>query len=174
MRASHVHALKDKISDYLLFIDSGQAAEYHKDKEYKRVVVRVTAKCSYSNYGLDFLERCRKWIQQNGNLCELEWTHLQRNDEEETEFQDGFSDDYIFEADKIYPRIKKNWSKTPAETVTLMAAYNNFNNQSGEIQEYNNIPMFRIYDSYIITLIQDMGSTYMYLTYDHLPEDTSA
>ncbi len=38
-----------------------------------------------------------------------------------------------------------------------MAANNNFNNQSGEIQEYNNIPMFRIYDSYIITLIQDMG-----------------
>ena len=55
-----------------------------------------------------------------------------------------------------------------------MAANNNFNNQSGEIQEYNNIPMFRIYDSYIITLIQDMGSTYMYLTYDNLPEDTSA
>lgn len=45
--------------------------------------------------------------QQNGNLCELEWTHLQRNDEEETEFQDGFSDDYIFEADKIYPVSKE-------------------------------------------------------------------
>ena len=54
-----------------------------------------------------------------------------------------------------------------------MDANNNFNNQSGEIQEYNKIPMFLIYYSYIITLIQDMGSTYMYLTYDNLPEDTS-
>ncbi len=174
VRESHAHILKDKISDYLQFIDSGQAAEYHKDEEYNRIVIRVAAKYSYSRYGLDFLERCQKWIQENGKLCELEWTHLSKENGEKTEFQDGFSDDYIYEADKIYPRIKKNWSKTPAETVTLMAANNNFNNQSGEIQEYNNIPMFRIYDSYIITLIQDMGSTYMYLTYDNLPEDTSA
>ena len=95
------------------------------------------------------------------------------SDDGTEEFQDGFSDDYTFDMDKIYPRIKKNWSKTPSETVTLMAAKNNHNNQGREIQEYNNIPMFRIYDSYIITLIKDMGSTYIYLTYDELPGDIS-
>ena len=35
VRESHAHTLKNKISDYLQFIDSGQAAEYHKDEEYK-------------------------------------------------------------------------------------------------------------------------------------------
>lgn len=173
VRESHAYALKDKISDYLQFIDSGQVAEYHKNEEYNRIVIRVVAKCSYSSYGLDFLERCRKWIQENGDLCELEWMHLPREDGEEAEFEDGFSDDYIFEPDTIYPRIKKNWSKTPDKTVTLMAANNAFYNQDGEIQEYNNIPMFRIHDSYIITLIQDMGSTYMYLTYEKIPEEMS-
>lgn len=172
-RVSHAHALKAKISDYLQFIGSGQVAEHHKDEEYNRIVIRVAAKHSYSRYGLDFLERCLKWIQENGDLCELEWTHLPKDDGEETEYQDGFCDDYIFEPDKVYPRIKKNWSKTPAETVTLMAANNAFNNQGSEMQEYNDIPMFRIFDSYIITLIQDMGSTYMYLTYEHLSKDMS-
>ena len=37
---------------------------------------RVAAKCSYSNYGLDFLERCQKWIQENGALCELSMFQL--------------------------------------------------------------------------------------------------
>ena len=54
-----------------------------------------------------------------------------------------------------------------------MAANSNHNNQGREIQEYNNIPRFQIYDSYIVTLIQDMGSTYIYLTYDELPGDIS-
>ena len=42
VRESHAHTLKDKISDYLQFIDSGQAAEYHKDEEYNRIVIRVS------------------------------------------------------------------------------------------------------------------------------------
>lgn len=172
VREDHAHALKAKINDYLQFIGNGQVAKYFKDEEYNRIVIRVIAKCSYSMYGLDFFERCRKWIQENGDLCELEWTHLSKDSGEETEFQDGFCDDYIFELDKIYPRIKKNWSKMPTETVVLMAANNNFNNQDDEKQAYNNSPMFRIHDSYIITLIQDMGSTYLYLTYENLPDDT--
>lgn len=75
VRESHAHTLKDKISDYLQFIDSGQAAEYHKDEEYNRIVIRVAAKCSYSNYGLDFLERCQKdsgkraYASLNGLIC---------------------------------------------------------------------------------------------------------
>ena len=44
VRESHAHTLKDKISDYLQFIDSGQAAEYHKDEEYNRIENRVAAK----------------------------------------------------------------------------------------------------------------------------------
>lgn len=172
-RESHANTLNAKISDYLQFIGSGQIAEHHKAEEYQKIVIRVAAKCSYSMYGLAFLERCRKWIQENGDLCELEWTHFANDDEAETEFQDGFSDDYIFEPDAVYPRLKKNWSKTPSETVTLMAANNNFNNHSDEMQGYNDLPMFRIFDSYIITLIQDIGNTYMYLTYENLPKDTS-
>ena len=59
VRESHAHTLKDKISDYLQFIDSGQAAEYHKDEEYNRIVIRVAAKCSYSN-GLICKEMTKK------------------------------------------------------------------------------------------------------------------
>lgn len=172
VRADHAKALKDKISDYLQFIDSGQAAEHHKAEEYNRIVIRIVAQYSFSKYCLDFLERCSKWILENGNLCELEWTHLP-DDDGTTELQDGFSDDYIFDMDKIYPRIRKNWSKTPGETVALTATNYDLSNEREETQEYGNIPMFRIYDSYIITLMQDMGSTYMYLTYDKLPEDMS-
>lgn len=51
VRESHAYALKDKISDYLQFIGSGQAAEHHKAEEYSRIVIRVAAKCSYSSYG---------------------------------------------------------------------------------------------------------------------------
>lgn len=68
---------------------------------------------------------------------------------------------------------EKTGQKTPRETVALMATNYDFNNEREETQKYDNIPMFRIHDSYIITLMQDMGSTYMYLTYDHIPEDMS-
>lgn len=172
VRADHANALKAKISDYMQFIDSGQVAEHHGDEEYDSIVIRVAAKYSFSRYCLDFLERCRAWILENGNLCELEWTHFP-DDDGTAELQDGFSDDYIFDMDKIYPRIRKNWSETPGETVALTATNYDLSNEREETQKYDNIPMFRIYDSYIITLMQDMGSTYMYLTYDHIPEDMS-
>lgn len=172
-RGQHAYALKDKISDYLQFIGSGQVEERYKNEEYNRIIIRVIAACSYSQYCLDFLERCRNWIRENGNLCELEWTHFPESDGGETEFHDGFCDDFILDPEKIYPRIKKNWAPNPAEAVALMAANSDVNNEGRTTKEYGNIPMFRIFNSYIITLMQDMGSNYMYLRHEFLPEDTS-
>lgn len=172
VREQHARILQDKINDYLQFIDSGQIVEHHTDKEYDSIVIRIMAQYSYSRYCLDFLERCRKWIGENGNLCGLEWTHFTQ-DEEETEFDDGFSDDYVFEPEKIYPRLKKNWAKKPLETVTLMASYSYFNNEE-ESSEYDNVPMFRVFDSYVIVIMQDVGSTYLCLSYDNIPAGTPA
>lgn len=174
VREQHARILQDKINDYLQFIDSGEIAAYHKAEEYNRIAIRIIAKYSYSQYCLDFFERVQNWVKENGGFCELTWTHLSPQDGEETEFQDGFSDDYVFVPEKVYPRIKKNWAKNPLEAVTIMASDNDFNNgTNGETSEFNNVPMFRIMDSYVITLLQDMGSTYMYLSYENIPQEAS-
>lgn len=172
VREQHCYKLQDKINDYLQFIASGQIAEHQKEEEYKEVVIRIIARYSYSRYCLDFFERCGKWIKENGELCRLEWTHPAQENGEDAEFQDGFCDDYVFAADKVYPRIKKNWAKKPLEAVTLMAPENNFYDENRQ-PDFSDSPMFRIYDSYVIALIQDMGSTYLYLTYENIPENIS-
>lgn len=173
IRYRHANMLKDKINDYLQFIESGQIAEHLKCEEYSRVVIRIDAKYSYSRYCLDFLERCKKQIKENGSICELEWIHMPSEENSNTEFNDGFSDDHVFEPDKIYPRLKKNWSKKPLEEVTIMAPYGNFYDDPKDDPEFNNFPMFRIMDSYVIFLMQDVGSTYAYLGYDNIPEGVS-
>ena len=159
-RQEHVHILQDKINDYLDYIASGQA---EKAKPGLRPVIRIIAQHSYSKYCIDFLERVKKFIKNKDNICDIEWTH---NSEGE-EFNDGFSDDYIFELEKIYPRLKKNWAKNPLEEISLMATMENFTSYP------DNLIMFRIMDSFIGVIMVDLGDHYTYFTYDMLPENMS-
>ena len=149
--------LQEKINDYSGYILSGQA---EKARPGLRCVIRILAQYSYSRYSLDFLNRFKDYIKANGDFCDLEWTHS----EGETGFEDGFSDEYVFDPEKIYPRLRKNWAKNPQEEVTLMAV--------NEADNYPDMPMMRVMDSYIICLVIDAGSVYSYLTYDRIPEGT--
>lgn len=158
-RQKHAKVLQDKLNDYLDYIASGQA---EKAKPGLRPVIRIIAQYSYSKYCIDFLERVKNFIKNKDDICDIEWIH---NSEGE-EFNDGFSDDYIFEPEKVYPRLKKNWAKNPLEEISLMAASDN-------AQNYNNLVMFRVMDSFIGTFVVDIGEEYTYFTYDMLPSNIS-
>ena len=158
-RGQHLRILKDKLNDYLGYISSGQAAEV---KPGLRPVIRILAQHSYSQYCIDYLSRVREFIKEKNNICDIEWTHSP----DDGPFEDGFSDDYIFDETKIYPRIKKNWSKRPLEEVSMMPP-------DVSAPDYpDNMVMIRVMDSFIGMLVQDMGSVLSYMTYDKLPEGT--
>ncbi len=160
-RHEHGHILQDKINDYLDYIASGQAEEV---KPMLRPVIRVLAQYSYSKYCLEFLERVKKHVKENGDICDIEWTHS----EEDGPFEDGFSDEPTFDMTKIYPRLKKNLAKDPLKEVSLLAPYMPDNKQ----QNYpDNLIMIRFLDSFIGLFVQDMGEAYSYITYDVLPDD---
>ena len=112
-RQAHCSMLQDKINDYLGYIVSGQAQEARPGL---RPVIRVVAQHAYSRYCLDFLERVKAFIRRKDDICDLEWTH-----EGEGPFEDGFSDGFVFDADKVYPRLKKNRAKDPLKEIALMA-----------------------------------------------------
>lgn len=119
VRESHAHTLKDKISDYLQFIDSGQAAEYHKDEEYNRIVIRVAAKCSYSNYGLDFLERCQKWIQENGHYASLNGLICKEMTKKKRSFRTAFQMITYLNQTSFIPVSKRIGQKLPLRQSRL-------------------------------------------------------
>ena len=103
IRQDHGRALQDKINDYLGYIASGQAQEAQPRK---RPVIRVVGEYPFSRYCLDFLERVRNFVKNKDDICDIEWTHA-----EEKEWNDGFSDDFVFDPEQVYIRIKKNWAK---------------------------------------------------------------
>ncbi len=156
-RHKHVKALQDKINDYLNYITSGQASQA---KPKLRPVIRIIAQYSYSKYCIDYLERVKGFIKNKDDICDIEWIH----DENQEGFNDGFIDDYVFEPDKIYPRLKKNWAKKPLEDISLMAV-------SEKVPDYNNLVMFRVMDSFIGTFVADIGDVFTYITYDMLPSN---
>ena len=158
-RQQHGHILQDKINDYLDYIASGQAEEA---KPGLRPVIRIIAQYSYSQFCIDFLERVRAFIKEKDDICDIEWTHSS----EDGPFDDGFSDDFVFDETKIYPRIKKNWARDPQNEVSMMPP-------DASASDYpDNMVMIRVMDSFIGMLVQDMGSVLTYLTYDNLPEGT--
>ena len=159
-RQEHGRILQDKINDYLDYIASGQA---EKAKPGLRPVIRIIAQYSYSKYCIDFLERVKKFIKNKDDICDIEWTH----DSKEKQFNDGFSDDYVFEPEKIYPRLRKNWAKNPLEEISLMATMENSPSYP------DNLIMFRIMDSFIGVIMGDLGDHYTYFTYDMLSENMS-
>ena len=157
-RQSHARTLQDKINDYLNYIVSGQAEEAHPGC---RCVIRVSAEHPYSRYGMDFLEKVREFLKTHEDPCDLEWTHP----EDDREWDDGFSDDFVFDPSKVFVRLKKNWSRNPLDEISLMASDEN-------APDYQNMPMYRYMDSFVYFFMQDVGNAFTYLTYDNLPEDT--
>lgn len=157
LRQSHGRVLQDKINDYLNYIAGGQAEEAYPGR---RCVIRIVAEYPFSRYCLDFLERVRSFIRNRDDLCDIEWTHPDRDEP----FNDGFSDDFVFDPDRVFIRLKKNWAKDPLKEVSLMAVDEN-------ACDYNNMPMYRYMDSFVYMFMQDMGNVFSYLTYDMLPAD---
>ena len=158
-RQQHGHILQDKINDYLNYIASGQAEE---TKPGLRPVIRILAQYSYSQYCIDFLERVRAFVKNKDDICDIEWTHSPNDGP----FEDGFSDDFVFDTAKIYPRIKKNWAKDPLNEVSMMPP-------DASAPDYpDQMVMIRVMDSFIGMIVQDMGSVLTYITYDMLPEGT--
>ena len=156
-RRQHAVMLQDKLNDYLDYISSGQAEEA---KPGLRPVIRVIAQYSYSQYCIDFLERVREFVKAKDNLCDIEWTHSPGDGP----FDDGFSDDFVFDETKIYPRIKKNWAKDPSKDISMMPP-------DASSPDYpDQMVMIRVMESFVGMIVQDMGSVLTYLTYDNLPE----
>ena len=158
-RQNHVRLLQDKINDYLSYIGSGQAAQA---KPGRRPIIRVLAKYAYSQYATDYLERVKAFVKQKDDICDIEWTHSA----EDGPFEDGWSDDFVFDTTKNYPRLKKNWADNPLESVAMTppdASSPNYPDQ---------MVMIRWMDSYIGMFVQDMGNVLTYITYELLPEDT--
>ena len=152
-RQEHGRILQAKINDYLDYIVSGQAEEA---KPGLRPVIRIIAKYSYSKFCIDFLERVRAFIKGKDDICDIEWTHSS----EDGPFEDGFSDDFVFDKTKIYPRIKKNWANDPQNQLSLMPP-------DASAPDYpDQMVMIRVMDSFIGMLVQDMGSVLTYITYD--------
>lgn len=155
IRQDHGRVLQDKINDYLTYVASGQAEEAQPGR---RPVIRVVGEYPFSRYCLDFLERVRNFVKNKDDICDIEWTHA-----EEKEWNDGFSDDFVFDPERVYIRIKKNWAKDPANEVSLMAI-------DERECDYSNMPMYRYMDSFVYMFMQDTGKVFSYLTYDMLPE----
>ena len=158
-RQQHGRILQDKINDYLSYIASGQAAEA---KPGLRPVIRILAQYSYSQYCIDFLERVRNFIKQKDDICDIEWTHS----EKDGPFEDGFSDDFVFDETKIYPRIRKNLAEDPRNGVSLRPPHESSPDYP------DNMILIGIMDSFISMLVQDLGNVLTYITYDMLPEGT--
>lgn len=156
-RERHLVTLQDKINDYLDYIESGQISEENKGL---RPVIRIIAEYSYSKYCIDFLKKVKTFIKNNDNICELEWVHISENEK----FDDGFSDDYIFDSRKIYPRLKKNWANNPLKEISIMGTNDN-------PQVCDNLVMFRVMDSFIGLFVVDFGDEFMYFTHDMLPSN---
>lgn len=167
VREQHTVLLKCKIEDYINFIQSGQLNEYCKKqencdvKEFGKIVIKVFAKYSYSKYCLDFFERVKKVTDDLG--YEFEWGHL---DDDKVQYNDGFSDDYVFDKEKVYPRIKVNYAKKPDKVILLMA-------NMGANKTSDDIPMRRALEKYVYMVIQDVGDVYKIVEYSDLPEGYS-
>lgn len=160
-RSTHSQAMLGKVNDYLDFVHSGQIYEHRNKDDFDCVSIRLVAQYSFSRYALNLFEKIRLQIHENGD-CSFEWCHSEEDLRTKT-FDDGFSDDFIFNAEKVYPRIKKNWAKKPLEEVSLL----NYKAPDGKV----NAPMYRIWESYVGLFMQDVGEGYVYLDYDMLPEN---
>lgn len=159
VRQHHCQMLQDKINDYIAFIENGQAGEMYPATE---PYIKVMAQYSYSKYAMEYLERVKKFLNEKG-VCDIEWTH----DLEDGSFEDGFSDDFVFDINKVYPRVRKNWAKEPLKEVMILPpAYPEHSDV-----DFSQMPMFRIFDSFVYYFMQDMGNAFTYITYDEIPEN---
>lgn len=154
-RDEHQNMLVNKVSNYFGFIGSGQVYEHSDREKFDSIVIRVLNEHPVSRYGLMLLEKIRAKAEELG-FCSFEWSSNEG---------DGF-DDFVFDINKVYPRLKKNLAKDPTKEVKLM----NYSAPDGKL----NAPMYSFLDSYVYFFMQDEGKGYMYLDYDMIPEGIDA
>ncbi len=109
-RAGHGNALIRKLNDYLDFIYGGQIYEHHPKESFDTVEIRLLGQYAFSQYALNLFEKIKLQMKPG---CNFIWNH------DSEELEDGFSDDFILDLGKVYPRIKKNWAKDPLQEVHL-------------------------------------------------------
>ena len=153
-RTEHTNALIHKLNDYLNFIYGGQIYEQHPKGTFDSVQIRLIGQYPFSQYALNLFEKIKLQMKPG---CNFVWNHGSEA------LEDGFSDDFVFDSQKVYPRLKKNWAKDPFKEIALF----NYSAPDGKL----NAPMLRLWDSYVELFMQDMGDQFIYLDYDKLPED---
>lgn len=112
-------------------------------------------------------------LEANGSpKPEFETDHIPVDENhEKITFHDGFSDDYVFDEEKVYPRLKLNLAEKPADSIKIMLNDNHFKDNENERTQDNLVMVSFFEQRYIGIFIQDVGSTYKVLTYDDLPKE---
>ena len=128
IRYRHASMLQDKINDYLEFIGSDEIDEHYSKDQYQRIVIRIIAKNSYSQYCIEFLKRVQTFIRENVSQCDLEWTHLQSEGDTEVQYNDGFSDEYVFDTQtshikKLVRTLKNQYFSSQNSNYTTPSPY---------------------------------------------------
>lgn len=162
IRVDHAKMLTDKINDY---IDAIQGSWGQENCPGAKITIKVIAKESFSQYALDYFERMKEFLNSN-NICDFKWGHLPPQEGEPEEvFHDGFSDDYVFDLNQIYPRIKKNHAKKPNKEIVIATIMSDGRSID--------MPISRIYDSFVVFLVQDIGDSYKFILNADIPSDVS-
>lgn len=160
-RVEHAQIAQDKINDYIDAIKGGWAQQNCPGA---KITIEIVAQYAYSQYGIDFFTRMKAFLNENA-ICDLTWSHLPpKEGEPEEVYDDGFSDEYVFDLDKIYPRLKKNWAKKPDVDVSITAFQRQGNGEEAQL------PMSRIFDSFVICFVQDCGDLYKMIAKTDLPQ----
>jgi hypothetical protein len=64
--AEHLYKLQEKLNTYLAFIESGEIYEAYPDSKGKNIHILAVFKHSPDNTGLEFIDNCRKAIENAG------------------------------------------------------------------------------------------------------------
>ena len=169
-REQHAAIIKNKIDDYFSFIQSGQLNEYcqksqHRNAaDFEKIIIKVYAKYSFSQYCIEFFEKVKKAANDYG--YEFEWGHFE---DDQVQYHDGFCDDYVFNKEKVYPRIKVNYAKKPDKEIRFMG----FMGNTRAATTPDEIPMRRAFEKYVYMIVQDVGDTYKVVEYRDLPDGYS-
>lgn len=166
-REQHAVTLQNKINAYLDAFEG----EWGKQYEGYSLTIFVALRFSISQYGIDFLNRVKDKLKE---VCVIAWGHSSEYFETDWKlpegyaYNDGFSDDYVFDLKKIYPRIRKNWARKPDREIMVMPP--DLNVGPEVLPE---MPARRIYESFLLLYVQDFGNVLSWLRSEWIPENVT-
>ena len=164
VRVQHATTLQNKINTYL----DAYEGEWGKQYEGYSLTIFVALRFSISQYGIEFLERVKEQLK---DVCVIAWGHSSEYFEtdwhlpEGYQYDDGFCDDYVFNLAKVYPRIRKNWAKKPDREVSILPPEVN-----GGQDILPDMLASRIYDSFVLCYVEDLGNVLGYLRTANIPD----